>query len=65
MSTVMLVVADLATQSVPALHLGSLHPVEKWLALGLAFGPFVPLAVVIHVRRRRDERDQMTADEPP
>lgn len=37
-------------------HFGSLHPYENMIALGLAFGPFVVLAIVI-VLRRRDEGD--------
>lgn len=36
------------------LHLGPLHPVEQWLTLLLAFGPFVLLAIVIVVRRHHD-----------
>ena len=35
-------------------HLGSLHGYEQTLALVLAFGPFVLLAIVILVRRRQD-----------
>ena len=41
------------TDLVP-LHLGALHPVEQALTLVLAFGPFVVLAVVVWVRRRRE-----------
>lgn len=41
------------TTVLPA-HFGALHPIEQGLAFGLAFGPFVVLAVVIAVRRRRD-----------
>ena len=37
-----------------ALHFGALHPYELALTLLLAFGPFVVLAIVIAVRRRRD-----------
>ena len=40
------------------LHLGSLHPYELALVYGLAFGPFLVLAVVVVVRRRRDQRDR-------
>lgn len=40
-----------------ALHLGALHPVEQWLTLGLAFGPFVLLGVVVWWRRRQDPQD--------
>ena len=35
------------------LHLGDLHPYEQALALALAFGPFLVLAVVVAVRRRQ------------
>lgn len=38
-------------------HLGALHPVEQWLTLLLAFGPFVVLGVVIW-RRRADPAAQ-------
>ncbi|HWJ82014.1 MAG TPA: hypothetical protein VNS55_07245 [Nocardioides sp.] len=44
------------------LHMGSLHPVEQALTLGLAFGPFVVLGIVIAVRRRRDAAE---AEEAP
>jgi hypothetical protein len=40
------------------MHLGSLHAYETALLALLAFGPFVVLAVVVVVMRRRD------ADEP-
>lgn len=41
------------------LHLGALHPVELWLTLLLAFGPFVLLAVVVWRRGREDgQRDR-------
>jgi hypothetical protein len=36
------------------LHLGSLHAYETVLLAVLAFGPFVVLAVVVFVLRRRD-----------
>ena len=36
------------------LHMGALHPIEQYLTLALAFGPFVLLAVVMWVRRRQD-----------
>jgi hypothetical protein len=39
------------------LHLGPLHPVEQVLTIGLAFGPFVLLALTIWVSRRRNSRD--------
>ena len=38
----------------PALHMGALHPYERLLVLLIAFGPFVVLAVVVYVVRRRD-----------
>lgn len=43
------------------LHFGSLHAYEQWLAITLAFAPFVVLGIVIAVRRRQDaalERDE-------
>ncbi|UDY22819.1 hypothetical protein [Nocardioides sp. Kera G14] len=36
------------------MHLGALHPYEKVLTFGLAFGPFLVLIVVIALRRRQD-----------
>ncbi|WP_210648914.1 hypothetical protein [Nocardioides sp. SYSU D00065] len=39
------------------LHLGPLHPVEQWLTLGLAFGPFLVLGVVIWWRARQDAEE--------
>ena len=48
-----------ATVAAPLpLHLGGLHPFEQALVIGLAFGPFVVLAVVIYVVRRRDLADE-------
>ena len=55
------------------LHLGPLHPVEQWLTLILAFGPFLVLALVIVVRRRQDlaeeeaerESADRSSDSPP
>lgn len=41
---------------VAPLHLGSLHGYETALLGVLAFGPFVVLAVVVAVMRRRDSR---------
>lgn len=35
------------------LHFGELHPYETWLALALAFGPFLVLALVVLLRRRQ------------
>jgi len=43
---------------VPTLHMGSLHPVEQLLVVLIAFGPFVVLAVVVYVVRRRDVADE-------
>jgi len=36
------------------LHFGNLHPIEKLLIGGIAFGPFIVLAVVVYVVRKRD-----------
>ncbi len=47
------------------LHFGSLHPYERWLAIVLAFGPFVVLGVVIAVRRRQDANDPDPAGRAP
>lgn len=47
------------------LHLGSLHPYEQALTYLLAFGPFVVLAVVVAVRRRRREGRQEPVDDGP
>ncbi|MBM9461501.1 hypothetical protein JK386_16475 [Nocardioides sp. zg-536] len=44
------------------LHLGSLHPYEQALTFGLAFGPFLVLAVVIAVRRRADAAREAAAE---
>lgn len=53
---------------VTLLHLGALHPVERLLVLLVAFGPFVVLAVVVYVVRRRDiaeeERETVREDLP-
>ncbi len=53
---------------VTLLHLGALHPVERLLVLLVAFGPFVVLAVVVYVVRRRDiaeeEREAVREDLP-
>lgn len=42
------------------LHMGALHPVEKWLTIVLAVGPFVILWVALRIAKRRDAgaRDQ-------
>jgi hypothetical protein len=47
------------------LHLGPLHPAEQALTYGLAFGPFVLLALVIVVRRRQDARDDSPDEHDP
>jgi hypothetical protein len=39
------------------LHLGALHPYELILVLVIGFGPFVVLAVLVLVLRRRDLRE--------
>ena len=36
------------------LHFGSRHPVEKLLVAAIAFGPFIVLAIVVYVVRKRD-----------
>jgi hypothetical protein len=36
------------------MHMGALHAYEKFLVLGLAFGPFVVLGIVVFFVRRRD-----------
>jgi hypothetical protein len=38
-------------------HLGGLHPFEQLLVYALAFGPFVVLAAVVFIVRRRDLAD--------
>jgi hypothetical protein len=40
------------------LHLGGLHSYEQLLVLAIAFGPFVVLAIVVFVVRRRDIADE-------
>lgn len=40
------------------MHLGQLHAYETALLALLAFGPFVVLAVVVAVMRRRDAEDE-------
>ncbi len=42
-------------------HLGQLHGYENLLALLLAFGPFLILAIVIVLRRREDDEDDAQA----
>ena len=43
----------IAWLTVAPLHLGALHPVERLLVLTVAFGPFLVLAVVVFLSRRR------------
>ena len=45
-----------------ALHMGALHPVEKVLTLGLAFGPFLVLGLVIALRRRQEPEEESTVE---
>jgi DNA-binding transcriptional LysR family regulator len=45
-----------------ALHMGALHPVEKLLTLGLAFGPFLVLGLVIALRRRHEPEEEPAAE---
>ena len=40
------------------MHLGQLHAYEAALLALLAFGPFVVLAVVVGLMRRRDAEDE-------
>ena len=51
------------------LHMGALHPFERAMVMILAFGPFVVLAVVVHVVRRRDLADEVAetaaSSDPP
>jgi hypothetical protein len=44
-------------------HLGDLHAYETVLLAILAFGPFVVLAVVVYIIRRRDLADEAATDE--
>lgn len=44
------------------LHLGALHPAEQALTIGLAFGPFLVLGLVILVRRRQDAAQDAERD---
>ena len=46
----------LAAAAPVLLHLGELHRYEKLLVALIAFGPFVVLALVVAVMRRRDDR---------
>ncbi len=45
-------------------HLGELHPVETILVVLLAFGPFVALAVVVVLQRRRDASEEPEPADP-
>jgi len=47
---------------VPPQHLGGLHPFEQALVMTLAFGPFVILAIVVYVVRRRDLAEESAED---
>ena len=44
------------------LHLGALHAYELWLVLLIGFGPFVVLAIVVFVLRRRDIAREASRD---
>ncbi len=46
-------VLPLAVQMLAPLHMGALHSYEKLLVMLLAFGPFLVLAVVVYVLRKR------------
>jgi len=39
-------------------HMGNLHPFEKLLVGAIAFGPFLVLAVVVYVVRKRDVAEE-------
>ena len=43
-------------------HLGAAHPIEQALTIGLAFGPFLVLGIVILVRRRMDRLEDERND---
>ena len=43
-------------------HMGALHPYEQALVLVLAFGPFVLLALVIWITRRRNTDDSDSSE---
>lgn len=51
------------TSAIAPGHLGELHAYEQLLVLLLAFGPFLALAVVVYVVRRRDIAAE-TAEKP-
>jgi hypothetical protein len=44
------------------LHLGALHPYELVLVLAIGLGPFVVLAVVVSVLRRREIAREQSRD---
>lgn len=44
-----------------AWHMGALHAYEKYLTFGLAFGPFVLMALVVFWRRRQDVAEENAA----
>lgn len=44
-------------------HLGELHAIEKALVGLVAFGPFVVLAIVVYVVRKRDLAEE-EAEQP-
>ena len=46
-----------------ALHMGALHPVELVLVILLAFGPFIALALVVVIQRRRDEEQDVCSED--
>jgi hypothetical protein len=51
------------TSLTPApLHLGALHPYELLLVLVIGLGPFVVLAVVVFVLRRREITREESGD---
>ncbi len=54
----------LAQVLLPVLHMGALHGYEKALVLALAFGPFLILAVVVSVLRRRDIAEEQREGAP-
>ena len=58
-----LVGQHLVGQHLVGQHLGALHRYELALLLVVAFGPFVVLAVVVHVVRRRDLAEENGGDE--
>jgi hypothetical protein len=57
MATDALLLAALLSALRSALHLGQLHAYEQALLAVIAFGPFVVLAVVVYVIRRREARE--------